>query len=98
MKRTWAVGLDMGGTNIRCAAVSLDGDVLLLHRGPSHASRGAAAIAVNIGDQLIALIDEARARGLGSPKAIGVAVPDRWTYIADCARRSARRRMARLPL
>src|SRR4030081_2062183 len=75
MTRAWAVGLDMGGTNIRCAAVSLGGDVLLLHRGPSHASRTAAAVAVNIGDQLLELIEDARKRGLGSPKAIGVAVP-----------------------
>ncbi|MDO8432900.1 MAG: ROK family protein [Candidatus Binatus sp.] len=75
MTRAFTVGLDMGGTNIRCAAVSVDGEVLLMNRGPAHASRAAIAVAVNIGDQLIALLESARLRGLGSPKAIGVAVP-----------------------
>ena len=75
MTRGWAVGLDMGGTNIRCAAVSVAGDVILIQRGPSHASRAAAAVATNIGDQLESLLDAGRRRGLGSPKAIGVAVP-----------------------
>jgi glucokinase len=74
-RRGWAAGLDMGGTNIRCAAISLDGDVIFIQRGPSHASGTAAAVAINIGDQLIALLEAARARGLGAPKAIGVAVP-----------------------
>jgi glucokinase len=75
MTRAWAVGLDMGGTNIRCAAVSVTGDVLLMERGPSLASRQAAAVAENIAAQLAHLLDTARRRGLGSPRAIGVAVP-----------------------
>lgn len=75
MKRAWAVGLDMGGTNIRCAAVSAAGHVLLMERGPSHASRHAAEVAKNIATQLLHLLDTARERGLGSPRAIGVAVP-----------------------
>jgi glucokinase len=75
MKRAWAVGLDMGGTNIRCAAVSAAGQVLLMERGPSHASRHAADVAENIATQLLHLLDTARERGLGSPRAIGVAVP-----------------------
>ncbi len=76
MTRAWAVGLDMGGTNIRCAAVSASGgDVILMEHGPSHASRQAAAVAENIAAQLTHLLDTARRRGLGSPRAIGVAVP-----------------------
>src|SRR5271165_3538259 len=75
MTRGWAVGLDMGGTNIRCAAVSVTGDVLLMEHGPSLASRQAAAVAENIAEQTIHLLDTARRRGLGSPRAIGVAVP-----------------------
>jgi len=75
MTRAWAVGLDMGGTNIRCAAVSVAGDVILMERGPSLASRNAAAVAENIAGQLGHLLDTARRRGLGSPRAIGVAVP-----------------------
>ncbi len=75
MKRSWAVGLDMGGTNIRCAAVSADGEVLLIERGPSHASRHGPDVSKNIATQLLHLLDTARERGLGSPRAIGVAVP-----------------------
>ena len=75
MTRAWAVGLDMGGTNIRCAAVSVTGEVLLIEHGPSLASRQAAAVAENIAAQPIHLLDTARRRGLGSPRAIGVAVP-----------------------
>jgi glucokinase len=75
MTRAWAVGLDMGGTNIRCAAVSTAGEVILTERGPSNASLKAAAVAENIAEQLNHLLDTARRRGLGSPRAIGVAVP-----------------------
>jgi glucokinase len=75
MTRAWAVGLDMGGTNIRCAAVSAAGEVLLIEHGPSLASRDAAAVAENIAAQTLHLLDTARRRGLGSPRAIGVAVP-----------------------
>ena len=75
MTRAWAVGLDMGGTNIRCAAVSVPGEVLLIEHGPSLASRQAAAVAENIAAQTIHLLDTARRRGLGQPRAIGVAVP-----------------------
>jgi len=75
MTRAWAVGLDMGGTNIRCAAVSVAGDVLLIEHGPSLASRKAGDVAENIAAQTLHLLDTARRRGLGSPRAIGVAVP-----------------------
>src|SRR5260370_10529463 len=75
MKRSWAVGLDMGGTNSRWAAVSADGDVLVIERGPSRASRPAPHVSKNIATQLLHLLDSARERGLGSPRAIGVAVP-----------------------
>src|SRR5215469_3351981 len=75
MTRRWVAGLDMGGTNIRCAAVSVAGDVLLMEHGPSLASRDAAAVADNIAAQTLHLIDTARRRGLGPPHAIGVAVP-----------------------
>src|SRR6202041_3811125 len=75
MTRAWAVGLDMGGTNIRCAAVSVAGDVMQIEHGPSLASRKAGDVAENIATQTIHLLDTARRRGLGSPRAIGVAVP-----------------------
>src|SRR5260370_41107232 len=88
MKRTWAAGLDMGGTNIRCAAVSAAGEVLLMERGPSHASRHASDVSKNIAAQLLHLLDSARERGLGSPRAIGVAVHgplDVYTVIVKAA-------------
>ena len=75
MTRGWAVGLDMGGTNIRCAAVSVAGDVILMEHGPSLASRNAGDVAENIATQTLHLLDTARQRGLGSPRAIGIAVP-----------------------
>jgi glucokinase len=65
----------MGGTNIRCAAVSADGDVLIMQRGPSLAFRAADAVASNIAEQVAALLDAAQGAGLGSPRAIGIAVP-----------------------
>jgi glucokinase len=78
----------MGGTNIRCAAVSAAGEVLLMERGPSHASRHASDVSKNIAAQLLHLLDSARERGLGSPRAIGVAVPgplDVYTGIVKAA-------------
>ena len=75
MRRKYLVGLDMGGTNVRCAAVSSGGKVLLLIRGPARANSAASAVAENIVTQVRALQEEVRRRGMGSPRAIGVAVP-----------------------
>ncbi|HUO05027.1 MAG TPA: ROK family protein [Candidatus Binataceae bacterium] len=75
MTRRWVAGLDMGGTNIRCAAVSLAGEVLLMEQAPSYATRDAGAVAENIAAQLNHLLETARGRGWGRPHAIGVAVP-----------------------
>src|ERR1035437_7368686 len=43
--------------------------------GPSHGPPQAAAVAENMPAHLTHLLDTARRRGLGSPRAIGVAVP-----------------------
>ncbi|HUY28840.1 MAG TPA: ROK family protein [Candidatus Binataceae bacterium] len=75
MASRYVIGLDMGGTNIRCAAVSPAGRVLMLRRAPSKAGDRAPAVASNIAAQIRALIESARRRGLGAPRAIGVAVP-----------------------
>jgi glucokinase len=75
MNRGYVIGLDMGGTNIRCAAVSASGKVQVLRRGPAHADASASLVARNIVQQVRALEDEARRRGMGAPRAIGVAVP-----------------------
>ncbi len=75
MTRPYVVGLDMGGTNIRCAAVSPRGHVFMMTRGPSLADRDAAKVADNIAAQVRELIDVARRHGFGPARAIGVAVP-----------------------
>jgi glucokinase len=75
MKRAYFIGLDMGGTNIRCGAVSRSGDVLLLRRGPAHAMSGADAVIANICANVQAVERGARRLGLGRARGIGVAVP-----------------------
>ncbi|MGB6553336.1 MAG: ROK family protein [Candidatus Binataceae bacterium] len=75
MPARYVIGLDMGGTNIRCAAVSRDGRVLFVRRAPSQADASASAVAANIVGQVRALEADARRRGMGAPGAIGVAVP-----------------------
>jgi glucokinase len=75
MNDGYIIGLDMGGTNIRCAAVSASGKVRLLRRGPARADATASVVEENIVQQVRALEDEARRRGMGAPRAIGVAVP-----------------------
>jgi glucokinase len=75
MSARYVIGLDMGGTNVRTAAVALDGRVLMLQRGPARADADAPAVTVNIAERIAALEAAARARGMGAPRAIGVAVP-----------------------
>ena len=75
MKRGYIVGLDMGGTNIRTAAVSREGEVLLMLRAPARAKGTAAETVENISTQVLALQDMAQGKGLGRALAIGVAVP-----------------------
>ncbi len=75
MPGRYIIGLDMGGTNLRCAAVSPAGRVLFLERGAARADSAASAVADNIVRQIKSLQTEARRRAMGSPRAIGVAVP-----------------------
>src|SRR5581483_6810358 len=75
MPGRFIIGLDMGGTNLRCAAVSPAGKVLILERSAALAGLAASAVADNIVRQIESLEAEAGRRGLGSPRAIGVAVP-----------------------
>jgi glucokinase len=75
LKRDYIVGLDMGGTNIRTAAVSKDGEVLMMLRGPARAKGTAAETVENISAQVLALQEVAHRNGLGRALAIGVAVP-----------------------
>jgi len=75
MSPRYVVGLDMGGTNIRCAAVSIDGEVLLLLKSSSNSGGPAHAVADNLATQIQRLEDAARKKGLGVPRAICAAVP-----------------------
>jgi glucokinase len=75
MKRDYIIGLDMGGTNIRTAAVSRDGKVLLMLRAPARAKGTAIETVENIAAQVFALQDAAHRKGLGRALAIGVSVP-----------------------
>jgi glucokinase len=75
MNRDYVVGLDMGGTNLRSAAVSPTGRLLLRRTGPSKATDTAEAIVENIAARILELEATAHRRGLGRPLAIGVAVP-----------------------
>lgn len=75
MSRNYVIGLDMGGTNIRCAAISRSGEVLLMRRGPARARDSAREIVENIAGHILALEDDARRQGFGRPAATGIAVP-----------------------
>jgi len=73
MTREYVIGVDMGGTNLRCAAVSRGGRILLMQASPANASDSAARVADNIVAGVFSL--EKSARRFGKPIAIGVAVP-----------------------
>jgi glucokinase len=63
------IGIDLGGTNVRCATVQPDGTVLETVKGPSHAKEGADAIISNIVSLIKHLHNWQDAAG------IGIAVP-----------------------
>jgi glucokinase len=75
MKRGYFIGLDMGGTNLRCGAVSPAGDVLMLRRAPAYAMSAADRLVANICANVEAVAHDATQRGMGAPRGIGVAVP-----------------------
>lgn len=63
------IGIDLGGTNVRCATVQPDGTVLETVKGPSHAKDGADAIISNI----VALVKQLK--NWDEASGIGIAVP-----------------------
>ncbi len=63
------IGIDLGGTNVRCATVQPDGTVLQTVKGPSHAKEGADAIISNI----VALVKQLQ--NWDEASGIGIAVP-----------------------
>jgi len=75
LRRDYIIGVDMGGTNIRSAAVSREGEVLLILRAPARAKGSAAEAVANIAGQVVAVQEAARRVGLGRALTIGIAVP-----------------------
>jgi glucokinase len=68
---SYAIGIDLGGTNIKAAAVSEDGEVLAQANAPTSAGDGADAVAANVARELASL--EAEVGGRAS--AVGMAAP-----------------------
>jgi glucokinase len=60
------IGIDLGGTNVRCSTVQMDGTVIETVKGPSHADEGAEAIISNIASMIRQLKDWQNASGIGA--------------------------------
>ncbi|RIK44729.1 MAG: transcriptional regulator [Chloroflexi bacterium] len=70
--RRYALAVDLGGTNLRCAAVSDDGHVLTERQQPTDAQRGPEAVIASI----VRIINEtAAASGIPQDAAVGIAAP-----------------------
>ncbi|HEU0114425.1 MAG TPA: ROK family protein, partial [Thermomicrobiales bacterium] len=66
------IGVDVGGTNLRAAAVDLAGDIACRHEVRTPAKAGPEAVV----DALLALADEAAAEaGLAADAPLGIAIP-----------------------
>ena len=71
----YVIGVDMGGTNLRCGAVTTKGEILLQCRAAAHAMSAADHIAENIAYQVRRVESMAQRRGWGRAAGVGVAVP-----------------------
>ena len=65
------IGIDLGGTNVRVAKVTQDGEVLAQVKGPSYGTEGPAKVMANIKALVHQIPDWQEASG------IGVGVPGR---------------------
>ncbi len=68
----YSIGLDLGGTNLRAAAIDRQGKLLHLVKGHTQYSEGRAAIMNDMVEAIASLRDEQGIEGLGG---IGVVVP-----------------------
>lgn len=68
---SYSIGIDLGGTNIKAAAVSEDGEVLAQANAPTPADEGAHAVASNVARELASLEAEVGGRA----DAVGMAAP-----------------------
>jgi glucokinase len=73
MKRLF-IGIDVGGTNLRCALVDRSGEILARHRCTSRIEEGRDAFCERLLSEISALRDAASVRGL-FVEAIGIGVP-----------------------
>lgn len=77
------IGIDLGGTNIKGALVSAEGEILKEHSIPTRVDLGPEAVAGRIGQVIAQLSDGESAVG-----GVGVGCPARWTTrAASCALR-----------
>ena len=74
MNRELAIGIDLGGTNIRTALINSSGEVKGIHKQPTHAELEIARIIENIADGISQLLSEQKVKrediigiGLGAP-------------------------------
>lgn len=63
------IGIDLGGTNVRTAIVTKDGNILAMQKGESHAAEGARAVVNAIAGMVQAM------PGWENCKAVGMCVP-----------------------
>lgn len=68
------IGVDLGGTNLRTALLSPDGDILAKHKEPTYASEGWKNVVTRLIDSIKGQQESAGKRGL-SVTAVGVGVP-----------------------
>lgn len=59
------IGVDLGGTNVRVAKVTEDGQVLAQVKGPSYGQEGPAKVMANIKEMIHEIPDWKEARGIG---------------------------------
>jgi glucokinase len=68
------IGVDLGGTNLRTALLSPDGDILEKHKEPTHASDGWKKVVSRLIDNINGQRESASKRGF-TVAAVGVGVP-----------------------
>lgn len=68
------VGVDLGGQSVKLAAVDAEGRIHVRRQSPIDASKPAEEIAAQIGSEIHAIDEMARAAGL-QPRAVGVVMP-----------------------
>ena len=74
MNKRFAIGIDLGGTNIRTALINSSGEIKGIHKQPTHAELEIVRIVENIGDGIFQLLKEQKVEredvigiGLGAP-------------------------------